>query len=124
MRLDPADIVFSLWIRLRDRACKRCGSPVLFNDKGLPISHQASHFKGRRKEGTRFEPLNVDTLCHGCHSYFTAQPDEHLNWQINTKGQKTVDKVILAANSYKKKDRKLELMYWKIKIFEDYEIDI
>lgn len=122
MKRDKADDFFSKWIRLRDMQCKRCGSPVKLNDKGLPVSHQASHFKGRRKENTRFMPENVDSLCGGCHMYFTSQPDEHVAWQIKTKGQKTVDRIILASSMYKKKDRELEKMYWKQKLLDDFGI--
>lgn len=119
---DPADKAFSQWIRLRDKRCLRCGSAVRFNQKGLPVSHEASHFKGRGKEATRFEPLNVDTLCYGCHSYFTAQPNEHLEWQIQTKGQEIVDRLILQSNTYKKKDRKLEALYWRQRLQDDFGI--
>lgn len=118
IKIDPADKYFSQYIRLRDRECRRCHSPVKFNEKGLPISHQASHFKGRRKESTRFEPLNVDTLCGGCHAYFTENPTEHEAWQIQTKGQKVVNQLILLSNTYKKKDRELEKIYWKQKVKE------
>jgi hypothetical protein len=124
IKLDPADKAFSIWIRLRDMECKRCGSAVKLNDKGLPVTHQASHFFGRRKESTRFEPLNVDTLCTGCHSYLGGNPNEHRDWQIKQKGEKMIDKLTLLANSYKKKDRKLEEMFWKQQIKEDYEIKI
>lgn len=92
--------------------CRRCHSPVKLNDKGLPVSHQASHFMGRRKENTRFDELNVDTLCGGCHSYFTAQPAEHYLWQVKVKGQKVVDNIILWSNQYKKKDRQMDFLYW------------
>lgn len=116
IKIDKADKVFSQWIRLRDRECRRCHSPVKINEKGLPVSHQASHFKGRRKEATRFEPLNVDTLCGGCHAYFTENPAEHEAWQVQMKGQKIVDQIILLSNTYKKKDRELEYIYWKEKL--------
>lgn len=113
---DPADKAFSKWIRLRDMKCMRCSSPVRLNTQGMPVSHQASHFQGRRKEGTRFEPLNVDCLCGGCHQYFTANPGEHYMWQVERKGQKTVDLIILQSNTYHKKDRKAEEIYWKQKL--------
>jgi hypothetical protein len=122
MKLDPADIAFSKWVRLRDRKCMRCHSPVKFNEKGLPVSHQASHFKGRAKEATRYEPLNVDCICGGCHRYLTAQPDEHMQFQIKLKGQATVDKIILLASTYKKKDRALEALYWKEQLSKDFNI--
>lgn len=122
IKIDPADKAFSQWIRLRDRECRRCHSPVRFNEKGLPISHQASHFKGRRKEATRFEPLNVDTLCGGCHAYFTENPAEHEAWQVMVKSQKVVDKLILQSNTYAKKNRELEKIYWRQKLKEDYKL--
>lgn len=116
--IDAADQAFSQWIRIRDQECKKCHSLVRFNDKGFPITHQASHFMGRGKEATRFDPLNVDTLCFGCHQYFTAHPAEHYQWQVLNKGQAVVDALILHANTYKKKDRKLELIYWRGKLKE------
>lgn len=112
IKIDPADRAFSQWIRLRDRECRRCHSPVELNDKGLPVSHQASHFQGRGKENTRFDPNNVDTLCGGCHRYFTSHPGEHYVWQVSVKGQNVVDSIVLASNLYKKKERKLEAIYW------------
>ncbi len=110
--IDAADKLFSQYVRLRDMECKRCFSKVRLNDKGMPISHQASHFVGRRKEGTRYEPYNVDCLCGACHMYFTAHPAEHYQWQLAKKGQKIIDQLILQSNTYRKKDRKLEALYW------------
>lgn len=112
IKIDRADSLFSQWVRLRDRQCVKCGSAVQFNDKGMPVTHQASHFMGRGKESTRFEPLNVDTLCMGCHMFFTAHPAEHYRWQVERKGEDVIDKLVLQSNTYKKKDRKLEAMYW------------
>lgn len=118
IKIRPSDTAFSQWIRLRDRQCKRCASPVKFNEKGMPVSHECSHFKGRGKEGTRFEPLNCDTLCYGCHAYFTAQPDEHVKWQIEQKGQKVVDQLILQSSTYKKRNDKEEVTKWREAIKE------
>ncbi len=115
---DKADDVFSQFIRLRDKKCMRCYSPVKLNAKGLPVSHQASHFQGRRKEATRFDEENVDTLCGGCHMYFTANPAEHYLWQVEKKGQKTVDMIVLRSNQYHKKDRQLAYMYWSERLKE------
>ena len=115
---DKADDVFSQYIRLRDKKCMRCGSPVKFNDKGMPVSHQASHFVGRRKEATRFDEENVDCLCGGCHMYFTANPAEHYQWQVNKKGQKTIDMLVLRSNQYQKKDRKMAHLYWTERLKE------
>lgn len=124
IKLDPADTAFSQWIRLRDRSCQRCGSSVKFNTKGLPVSHQASHFQGRRKENTRFDPDNVCTLCAGCHNYLGANPAEHYEFQVKRLGQKKVDELILKSNMYTKKDRKSEKLYWQHKLWEDYHLKV
>ncbi len=113
IKIRPSDKYFSQWIRLRDRECKRCHSKVKFNEKGMPISHENSHFKGRGKEATRHEPKNCDTLCYGCHAFFTAQPDEHVKWQVEQKGQEAVDELILLSNSYKERNDKEEAKRWR-----------
>lgn len=118
IKLDPADQAFSKWIRLRDGKCLRCHKKVELNGKGLPVSLQASHFQGRRKENTRFDPDNVCALCAGCHSYLGANPAEHYLWQVDRMGQAKVDAVILKSNMYCKKDRKLQLMYWRKELSE------
>lgn len=113
IKIDPADKAFSKYIRTRDGwKCKRCGKQYTPPTSAL----HCSHFQGRGKENTRFEPLNCDALCYGCHRYFTAQPGEHYQWQVKTKGQDTVDKLIAQSNSYKKKDRKLERIIWEAAI--------
>lgn len=118
IKIDTADKLFSQWIRLRDGECKKCGSPVSFNSKGLPVSHQNSHFMGRSKENTRFEPLNCVTLCMGCHMYFTAHPIEHYKWQVARLGQEVVDNLEIQSKLYKKKDRTAEALYWRLRLKE------
>jgi len=110
--IDPADKAFSMYVRLKQGQCQRCGSLVTFNAKGDPISHQLSHFQGRRKEATRFDISNGDCLCGGCHQYFTANPGEHYIWQVGKKGQAVVDAVIVRSNSYVKKDRVMQKLVW------------
>lgn len=116
IKLRPSDKLFSQYIRLRDRRCMRCGSAVQFNAAGMPISHQASHFQGRRKESTRFDPENVDTMCGACHQYLGANPYEHVAWQMKTKGRTIVEAVVLRSNGYKKRDDKMECIIWRTAI--------
>lgn len=116
IKLRPSDKAFSQYIRLRDRQCMRCLSPVQFNAQGLPVSHEASHFQGRRKEATRFDVENVDTMCSGCHTYLGANPYEHVQWQVKYKGQTVVDSVVLRSNGYKKRDDKMEVIIWRAAI--------
>ena len=114
IKLDKADILFSQWIRLRDLMCVRCYSPVKLNSKGLPISHQASHFYGRGRENTRFEPDNVDTLDMGCHRIWGSDDRETYRiFKLKQLGQKRFDSLMVQANTYKKKDRKLEVIKWQ-----------
>ena len=110
LKIDKADTAFSKYVRTRDNwTCQRCSKQFEPPTSGL----HCSHFQGRAKEGTRFEPLNCDALCYGCHMYFTANPAEHYQWQVNRKGQQMVDLLVLQSNTYKKKDRVLEAMIWK-----------
>lgn len=110
IKIDPADKAFSEYIRTRDKwTCQRCMKRY---DPPTSALH-CSHFMGRGKEATRFEPLNADALCYGCHRYFTAHPAEHYQWQVSRKGQKTVDKLVFMSGTYKKKDRLAEKLYWK-----------
>lgn len=105
-----SDKLFSFYIRTRDNwTCQRCGKQYTPPTNAL----HCSHFQGRRKENTRFNPLNADALCYGCHQYFTSQPAEHYLWQVQKKGQDVVDAIIVAGNTYKKRDDKLEAMLWK-----------
>lgn len=122
MKLDQADIYFSKYVRLLQGECQRCHSKVKLNKKGDPVSHQLSHFQSRRKEATRFDLDNCDAMCGGCHLYFTANPYEHVQWQIKTKGEQRVNEIIFRSNQYCKKDRKLQAIIWReayIKLKED-----
>jgi len=110
VKIDAADKAFSLYIRTRDNwTCQRCGTQYTPPTNAL----HCSHFMGRAKESTRFEPMNADALCYGCHQYFTSHPALHLEWQIERKGQQMIDLLVLQSNSYKKKDRKMEVLIWK-----------
>lgn len=111
IKIDPADKAFSLYIRTRDNwTCQRCGKQYEPPTSAL----HCSHFQGRGKEGTRFEPDNCDALCYGCHRYFTSHPGEHYQWQVMRKGQARVDSLVLQSNTYKKKNRKDEKLIWTL----------
>lgn len=110
VKLRPSDIAFSQYIRTRDNwTCQKCG---MYYEPPTRALH-CSHFQGRGKEATRFEPLNCDALCYGCHRYFGSHPAEHYAWQVQRKGQKVVDALVLQSNSYKKRDDKMEVLIWR-----------
>src|SRR3990167_1429272 len=105
LKIDRADQLFSQWIRLRDKKCVRCHSPVKFAYKtDLPISHQASHFYGRARENTRFEPDNVDTLCMGCHrSWGSDDREAYRAFKLKQLGAERFNSLMIQANLYHKK---------------------
>lgn len=107
IKRDKADALFSLYIRTRDKwTCQRCGR---YHRPPTRALHCAHHF-GRWKESTRFDPDNCDALCHGCHSYFTANPREYVIWKEKRLGPSRYACLEVAASDYKKKDRKMELI--------------
>jgi hypothetical protein len=121
VKLDPADRLFSLYVRLRDKQCVRCGrkGEGEWGVKGL----QASHFQGRRKESVRFDLENVDTLCAGCHRYWgTEHRNEYEAFKLKQLGQKRYDLLILRANTPGHKDRLLQKLAWKKLLKKDWGI--
>ena|SRR3990167_5593968 len=113
-QIDQADQTFSQYIRLRDGECVRCRSKVRLNDKGLPISHNASHFHGRRKESVRFDPENLDTLCFPCHRLWGGDERvQYREFKLKQLGQKGLDLLLIRANTLTKKDRKMSLIIAK-----------
>ena len=110
VRIDPADKYFSLYIRYRDNwLCQRCLTQY------APVTNalHASHFWGRARESTRFDPVNVAAHCHGCHSFLTANPEEHRVWKLKQIGQEEYDKLMLRAHATAQKDRKLTTIIFK-----------
>jgi len=110
VKIDSADKYFSLYIRYRDNwTCQRCGT------KYEPVTNALhnSHFWGRARESTRFDPLNASAHCHGCHSFFTANPELHRQWKLNRIGQAEYDRLMIRAETRQKKDRELMTILWK-----------
>lgn len=112
IKIWPEDTLFSRFIRKRDKECVKCHSPVEFNAKGEPVSHQASHYWGRANWGTRFDPENVDTLCAGCHRVWGG--DERRQYEAFKKkqlGERGYLILEIRKNAYARKDHKLALLY-------------
>jgi hypothetical protein len=69
----PADDAFSKCIRERASwTCEKC-------NKYFPEGHRqgldCSHHYGRRGWAIRFEPMNAEALCYGCHSHYGGTED-------------------------------------------------
>lgn len=117
VRIDPADKLFSLWIRWRAGwKCQRCGAQFEIGSQGL----HCSHFWGRARESTRFDPENAVAHCHGCHSYLTANPELHREWKLKQIGQEAYDRLMVRAQLHQGKDRMMAKLYWQERLKQDF----
>ena len=99
---DKADHYFSLYIRYRDDwTCQRC----LTQYQPVTASLQNSHFYGRARESTRFDPTNCDALCAGCHNHLGMYPELHREWKLQRIGEQAYMMLRVRAESRCKKDR-------------------
>lgn len=118
VRIDQADKFFSLFIRYRANwTCERCFTRYEVGSQGL----HCSHFWGRAREGTRFDPENASAHCHGCHAFFTANPELHRQWKLKQIGQVAYDRLSIRAQTTHKKDRALAAIVCK-KLYEEEKV--
>ena len=106
MKLRKADIVFSKWIRNRDKwRCQRCGHQHEENSRGL----HCSHYWGRGRESSRFSPENCDALCFPCHRFWGHGDgrDFYKEFMIKKLGLKGFNNLKKFAQITQKKNDKL-----------------
>lgn len=114
IKIYQEDKLMSQYVRKRDRECVRCHSRVEFNGKGLPVSHQNSHYWSRGNWSTRFDPLNCDTLCFACHRLWGGDyRRDYESFKRKQLGEKAYRMLELRAHSCVKKDRKLAVLIVK-----------
>ncbi len=98
-----ADLIFSHFIRDRDNRtcffCKKEGS-------------QNSHFWGRAASATRYDPLNCDYACGGCHMRNEGSKQGHYRdlkiLQLGEQGYKDLEK--RARSTMKRRDALIQFM--------------
>lgn len=84
IKITPADKAFSLCIRERSNwTCDRCDT---FYPEGKRMALHCSHYHGRGKYSTRFDPNNCWAHCFGCHRYLSAHPAEFTAWALEKLG--------------------------------------
>ena len=111
IKIDKADKAFSTYIRTRDKwTCQRCGTKY---HEGHTKGLENSHFFGRARENTRFDPENCDALCTGCHFHWGAYKEGYRAFKIKQLGEKGFQLLTLRASIYKKKDRKMSYLIAK-----------
>ena len=110
IKISSLDRIFSFYIRCRDRwRCQRCG----IRYEPPTMSLHCSHFMGRAKKSTRFDPENCQALCYGCHSFLTAHPHEHHRFVLAKLGEKRYHALVLRSNIGGKPDYELIKIWTK-----------
>jgi 5-methylcytosine-specific restriction endonuclease McrA len=113
----PSDKLFSNYIREKAGwKCQRCGKLCKVNDEWIG-KLEASHYFSRGHENTRFDEQNVWALCAGCHKrmggYIPSEGGEYDLWVKEKLGDWNYKRLKIRANTYRKKDEKLALIYVK-----------
>jgi hypothetical protein len=110
IKIRPSDSVFSIYIRTRDNwTCQKCGASFSPPTRQL----QNSHFWGRGKESTRFDPENCDALCVKCHQWFEEHKTEYEAWKKDRMGEQAFNKLMVRAHTPGKRDDTLALIVAK-----------
>jgi hypothetical protein len=103
VKIDKLDRLFSEYIRrraiLRKGGCEYCGKQVKWTEL------QCSHFIGRRKRSTRYDPRNAVGGCFSCHIYYGENPYEHTEFFGKLLGTEELEKLIIRGNTPMKIDR-------------------
>lgn len=89
IKISKLDKLFSDWIRTRDGwICQKCNHWKNPHISSSRMGLHASHYFGRAKWSTRFEPLNVDSLCLACHRFWGSDDREGYRiFKINQLGK-------------------------------------
>lgn len=93
--IKKADIVFSLWIRARD---KKCVTKNPYCSDNL----QCSHLIRRGKKAVRFSEINCHAQCAHCNYLHNYEPHHYTNWFIREYGQLPYEDLCDKANTTKK----------------------
>jgi hypothetical protein len=115
IKIDKCDEIFSRIIRMRDKACVRCGKRGEDDAQGRPIiGLQCSHYIGRGCKNTRYDEKNCDALCTGCHSYWeTYKTTKYRDFKIKQLGEEEYEALVRRSHKIikwgkKEKAEKLE----------------
>lgn len=113
VKIRKADRLFSQYIRERDGwTCQRCGKRHDKSSRNFGVSH----FWGRKRESTRFEPDNCVSLCNiPCHNDWGHGDgrDAYRDFMIRRLGQARFDSLMIQANTCQKKDDEMAILYIK-----------
>lgn len=117
IKLRKADVLFSKYIR--NKANWKCEVPTCQkNYRDNPQGLHCSHYWGRGRENTRFDPENCIALCFYHHRLWGHgdERDSYTEYMVRRLGKQAFDKLKIRAYQYRKKDDKLILIYLKQKL--------
>jgi uncharacterized CHY-type Zn-finger protein len=91
IKRESPDMWFSLCVRERANwTCQACGKHYepQYTGAGLPKNQglHCSHYIGRANYSVRFDPLDADAHCYGCHSKFEQNPHVFKEWKLSQLG--------------------------------------
>jgi len=119
IKLDPLDKLFSRYIRLKaEGKCEYCGKFVGYNRL------QCSHFIGRRKRSTRYDPENACALDFSCHTFFQEHPYIHTEFFKKRLGSERFELLnaraeVISKVSKESKEKMKQDLREKIEFLED-----
>lgn len=87
------DAVFSLYIRMRDRA-KTKGACVL----GCGFIEQCAHLITRAKHSVRWDPRNASGQCAGANIRHEYDPNPYTSWYIRQHGLEAYEALVRDSN--------------------------
>jgi len=96
--IKKADLIFSAWIRARDKKCVTQGPYCSDN-------LQCSHLIRRGKRSVRFSEINCNCQCAHCNYLHNYEPHHYTNWFIKKYGNEVYEKLCQEANTIKKFSR-------------------
>lgn len=103
IRRDKLDILFSQYVRFRDKVCQRCGGKA----------QHCAHFHGRAKRSVRWDEDNCCALCFGCHQFLDSHPLEKVEFFKARLGEERFDKLNSRMRQVQKPDKELLTIYYK-----------
>lgn len=113
IKIRRTDTLFSDLIRERDKwTCQRCQRQYDPNSTSDRLALHTSHYWSRGKESTRFEPDNCIALCMACHLLWGHgdQRDQYKEFMVKRLGEARFKSLMVQANTYKKRDDKMDLL--------------
>jgi len=107
IKIRPTDTKYSKMIRSERPICELCK---------VRSSTQIHHYFSRNHENTRFDDLNIVSVCFKCHRVFHENPATGLQYMLKRLGGKDgFDALTYKANSYKGRDDKMDMIYLKLR---------